>query len=131
MQKAERPGAQEGNAMSRQADEPDREEQARKRQIAKNLGAARDNAAASGPRRLDRLPPYNLMLLHDNAHDARFVIRAITDSTPLDAEEAKSVMHEASARGRAVVLVAHFERAEFYRERLRARGLSSTVEPAA
>ncbi|MCW5777710.1 MAG: ATP-dependent Clp protease adaptor ClpS [Phycisphaeraceae bacterium] len=116
--------------MSRQADEPEREEQARKRQIAKNLAAARESAA-SQPGKLDRLPPFNLLLLHDNAHDARFVIRAITDSTPLDADEAKSVMHEASARGRAVVLVAHFERAEFYRERLRARGLSSTVEPAA
>jgi ATP-dependent Clp protease adaptor protein ClpS len=80
---------------------------------------------------LDRLPPYNLLLHNDDHHDMAEVVHSLVMVTPTTKIVAARIMLAAHFKGRALVLTAHKERAEFFRDRLRSRGLIATIEPAA
>ena len=58
-----------------------------------------------------------------------FVVRVLRELTRYGEEEAFVRMWEAYHRGRAQVLVTHFERAELYVEQFAARGLYTSIEP--
>jgi ATP-dependent Clp protease adapter protein ClpS len=58
------------------------------------------------------------------------IARAIADLTRYGDAESRQRMWEVYHRGRADVLVTHFERGELYVEQFAERGLSATLEPA-
>jgi len=79
---------------------------------------------------LDALPPYRVLLHNDDVHDMLYVVESLVEVTPLAYKPAARIMLEAHMRGAAGVLTTHKERAELYRDRLRSKGLVSTIEPA-
>jgi len=78
----------------------------------------------------DQLPPYRVLLHNDDVHDMLYVVESLVDVTPIAYKPAARIMLEAHMRGAAQVMTTHQERAEFYRDRLRSKGLVSTIEPA-
>jgi ATP-dependent Clp protease adapter protein ClpS len=70
------------------------------------------------------------VLLRGPGAEELAVVRALVELTPLSPGAARAIAAEADAQGRAVVLVAHRERAELYVERLAERGLPVGLEPA-
>lgn len=84
---------------------------------------------APAPPRLDRLPPFRVLLHNDDVNDMIHVVRTITELTPLTKPEAVKRMAEAHNAGVALLLVTHRERAELYAEQFRSKRLTVTVEP--
>jgi ATP-dependent Clp protease adaptor protein ClpS len=82
------------------------------------------------PPRLDKLPPYRVLLHNDDVNDMLWVVDALAELTPLNREQAVEVMLRAHTRGLSQVLVTHRERAELYVDQLRTRKLVATAEPA-
>lgn len=77
----------------------------------------------------ETLPPYRLLLHNDDVNDMWHVVRSLLASVPeLTPERAVDVMLEAHHVGQAQVLVCPLERAELYRDRLEAFGLTATIE---
>lgn len=87
------------------------------------------NDPKSGDPRLDELPPFRVLLHNDDEHDMLYVVESLVEVTPLAHKPAARIMLEAHMRGEAHVMTTHKERAEFYRDRLRSKGLVSTIEP--
>lgn len=82
------------------------------------------------PPRLDRLPPFRVLLHNDDVNDMVYVVQTLVDLTPMDVRRARDVMLEAHRTGVALVTVTHRERAELYAEQFRSRSLTVTYEPA-
>lgn len=80
--------------------------------------------------RVDRLPPYRVLLHNDDVNDCLDVVDTLVELTPLNRQRATLVMLEADSTGVALVLVTHKERAELYRDQFRAKLLTVTIEPA-
>ncbi|UYV13273.1 MAG: ATP-dependent Clp protease adaptor ClpS [Phycisphaera sp.] len=78
---------------------------------------------------VDQLPPFRVLLHNDDEHDMLYVVESLVDVTPIAYKPAARIMLEAHMRGAAHVMTTHKERAEFYRDRLRSKGLVSTIEP--
>lgn len=78
--------------------------------------------------RVDRLPPFKVLLHNDHHNEMMSVVRTITELTPLPRSRAFLVMVEAHTRGVALLLVTHRERAELYREQFASKRLKVTVE---
>ena len=77
------------------------------------------------------LPPHRVVLHDDDVHEMGYVVRALLASVPeLDAPRAAAIMLEAHLHGRADVIACPLERAELYRDRLEAHGLTATIERA-
>ena len=85
-------------------------------------------APSKAPPRLDRLPPFKVLLHNDNHNDMLEVVQAITELTPLRKEAAVQRMLEAHSRGVSLLLTTHKERAELYREQFHAKRLVVTIE---
>lgn len=96
-------------------------------------GAGAATAVATRPKtappRVDRLPPYKVLLHNDDVNDVLSVVRTITELTPLNKDEAVERTVEADKTGVALLLVTHKERAELYREQFRSKRLTVTIEP--
>ena len=76
------------------------------------------------------LPPWRVMLHNDDHNSMDHVAMALLATVPsLTPEQAVQIMFEAHSSGVALVIVTPKERAEFYSERLREFGLTSTIEP--
>jgi Uncharacterized conserved protein len=82
------------------------------------------------PPRMDRLPPFRVLLHNDDHNDMVFVVESIELLTPLPRVRAVEAMFAAHRHGVALLLVTHRERAELYREQFTSRGLTVTIEPA-
>lgn len=80
--------------------------------------------------RLDRLPPYRVLLPNDEAHDMLEVVETIVELTPLNRQRATLAMLEAHTTGLALLLVTHKERAELYRDQFLSKTLTVTIEQA-
>ncbi len=93
-------------------------------------GAAVATKTRTAPPRVDRLPPFRVLLHNDDVNDVEHVVRSITELTPLKKEEAVTRTVEAHKTGVALLLVTHRERAELYREQFGTKNLSVTIEPA-
>lgn len=75
-------------------------------------------------------PPYNV-ILHNSWHPMSYVVYVLKKSIPgLTIKKATKIMLSAHMEGRAVAKGCHKELAELYEERLRAKRLTATVEPA-
>jgi ATP-dependent Clp protease adapter protein ClpS len=85
---------------------------------------------AQGTRPVDFAGPTWNVVLWNSWHPVSFVVWALVKSIPgLGVRKATRVMWTAHTRGRAVAKSCHRELAELYEERLKEKGLTSTVEP--
>ncbi len=82
------------------------------------------------PPKVDKLPPYNVLLHNDDHNDMFHVVNAILALTPLKEFEAIRRMYEAHRRGLTLLLTTHKERAELYQDQFKSKGLTVTIEPA-
>src|SRR5262249_31065130 len=94
--------------------------------------AAPDTHVEERTRSLDELlPPYCVVLHNDDVNDMGHVVRSLLESVPeLTPERAEEVMLAAHLQGKAEVIRCPLERAELYRDRLEACGLTATIEAA-
>ena len=75
-------------------------------------------------------PPWNV-ILHNSWHPMSWVIYALVRSIPgTTIKTAAQTMWTAHTKGQAVAKSCHKELAELYEERLRAKGLTASIEPA-
>lgn len=98
-------------------------------EITKEADAAVATSVKPAPPRLDRLPPYKVLLHNDDVNDVGHVIQSIIDLTPLDRQAAFHRTREAHETGVSLLLVTHKERAELYRDQFRTKRLTVSIEP--
>jgi len=82
------------------------------------------------PAKPEQLPPYRVLLHNDDVNSMEYVVLTLQELTPLAHTRAVEVMLEADARGVALVLVTHKERAELYAEQFASKKMTVTIEPA-
>lgn len=82
------------------------------------------------PPRLDRLPPFRVLLHNDDHTEMGFVVRTLREVAALERERAEQVMLETHRTGVGLVTIAHKERAELYVEQFMSKGLRASCEPA-
>lgn len=81
------------------------------------------------PPKVDRLPPWDVLLHDDNINDMGYVVESIIMLTTLRPECAIERMFEAHKKGVAHLLSTHREHAELLQEQFMSRGLSVSIEP--
>jgi len=86
--------------------------------------------AKPSPPKVDKLPPYAVLLHNDDHNDMVYVIQTIHKLTPLKLHEAMRRMFEAHRRGQTYLLTTHKERAELYRDQFKSAGLTASIRPA-
>ena len=76
----------------------------------------------------ETLPPCTVVLHNDDVNSMEHVVEALLASVPeLDGPRAVAVMLTAHRHGQADVISCPLERAELYRDRLQAHGLTATI----
>lgn len=80
--------------------------------------------------RVDRLPPFRVLLHNDDVADMVYVVETLVELTPLNLDHATNVMLEAHKTGVALVLTTHRERAELYVDQFESKRLRVTIESA-
>ncbi len=92
-----------------------------------------DTATATSTRvvrpRLDRLPPWKVLLHNDDESDMLFVVDTIVVLGVAPRKTAIERMLEAHEVGCAHLVTTHRERAELLEEQFRSKGLVVTIEP--
>ena len=77
-----------------------------------------------------RSPRYKVLLHNDPVNTMEYVVSTLQQVVPqLSEQDALAVMMEAHNTGVGLVIVCDLEPAEFYCETLKAKGLTSTIEP--
>ncbi|MHC4948452.1 MAG: ATP-dependent Clp protease adaptor ClpS [Planctomycetota bacterium] len=79
--------------------------------------------------RVDRLPPWKVLLHNDDVNDMGFVVETIRELTGLNRHTAIMRMLEAHTKGVALLIATHRERAELIREQFATRRLIVSIEP--
>jgi ATP-dependent Clp protease adaptor protein ClpS len=75
-------------------------------------------------------PRYRVLLHNDPVNTMEYVVMTLREVVPsLSEQDAIAVMLAAHNTGVGLVIVCDIEPAEFYSETLKAKGLSSTIEP--
>ena len=75
-------------------------------------------------------PRYKVLLHNDPVNSMEYVVVTLRQVVPsLSEQDAIAVMLEAHNTGVGLVIVCDIEPAEFYCETLKAKGLTSTIEP--
>ena len=75
-------------------------------------------------------PRYRVLLHNDPVNTMEYVVQTLRQVVPsLSEDDAIAVMMEAHRTGVGLVIVCDLEPAEFYCETLKAKGLTSTLEP--
>lgn len=82
------------------------------------------------PPRLDRLPPFRVLLHNDDHNEMGFVVRTLREIAALEPERAILVMKEADETGVGLVTITHKERAELYVDQFKSKGLVASCEAA-
>lgn len=90
--------------------------------------------AAVVEKQVDRVrkhsPRYKVLLHNDPVNSMDYVVITLRQVVPqLSEQDAIAVMMEAHNTGVGLVIVCDIEPAEFYCETLKAKGLTSTIEP--
>lgn len=86
---------------------------------------------APAPPKVDRLPPWKVLLHNDDVNDMAYVVAAIVELAVSDRRVAMLRMLEAHTRGCALLMVTHRERAELLHEQFASKRLKVTIEPEA
>ena len=92
-------------------------------------GDASERPRPLGQPRPRQVPRYKVILHHDPAGDLMLVVRSVMELTRFPRAEATHKMWEAHHRGRSVLLITYFERAELFVEQFAGKGLTVTLEP--
>lgn len=75
-------------------------------------------------------PRYRVLLHNDPVNSMEYVVTTLRQVVPsLSEQDAIAVMLETHNTGVGLVIVCDIEPAEFYSETLKAKGLTSTIEP--
>lgn len=91
--------------------------------------------------KVDRLPPYNVVLLDDDHHTYEYVIEMLGVVFAYDKTRAFKLAKEVDTQGRVILLTTHKEKAELKRDQVTAYGadvrmasskgsMSALIEPA-
>ncbi len=88
-----------------------------------------EGTRAGGESRRSHEPSWNLILHNDQNPINRVVWRLWRTIPGMTMKRATGITWEAHTKGRAVAKTCHKELAEFYEERLRATGLTVSIEP--
>lgn len=80
------------------------------------------------PPKLDKLPPWDVLLHNDDLNDMGYVVESIIALTTLRPECAIERMFEAHRTGLALLLTTHQEFAELLLEQFTSKGLNVTIE---
>lgn len=97
--------------------------------------STRQAATSTPPRpaparpRLDRMPPWKVLLHNDDVNDMVFVVDTIVGLGVMNRHAAVLRMLEAHDRGVSLLLTTHRERAELIQEQFTSKGLTVTIEP--
>jgi ATP-dependent Clp protease adaptor protein ClpS len=98
-------------------------------------------AKAAARPRVEKLPPYNVVLLDDDHHTYAYVIEMLVALFGHDPQKAFKMAQEVDSKGRVIVLTTHKEKAELKRDQITAYGadarmassqgsMSAVIEPA-
>lgn len=82
------------------------------------------------PPRVEKLPPFRVLLHNDDINEIGYVLDTVVELTPLNQDQAVIATIEAHKTGVSLLLVTHKERAELYRDQFESRFLTVTIEPA-
>lgn len=82
----------------------------------------------TAPPKLDRMPPWKVLLHNDNVNDMIYVVDTICELTTLKRQMAVQRMLEAHTRGLALLLSTHREHAELLAEQFHSKKLKVTIE---
>ena len=102
------------------------------------IGSATPGQAPGGAAVLDKAPErvrkpsprYKVLLHNDPVNTMEYVVATLRQVVPsLSEQDAIAVMLETHNTGVGLVIVCDIEPAEFYCETLKAKGLTSTIEP--
>tara|TARA_Y100001968_G_scaffold311894_1_gene334461 strand:- start:1397 stop:1711 length:315 start_codon:yes stop_codon:yes gene_type:complete len=75
-------------------------------------------------------PRYKVLLHNDPVNSMEYVVNTLQEVVPqLSEQDAMAIMLEAHNKGVGLVITCDLEPAEFYSEALKAKGLTSTIEP--
>lgn len=85
---------------------------------------------APAPPKLDRLPPWNVLLHNDDVNYLEDVVETIVMLGISNRRTAILRALEAHSKGVSLLLSTHRERAELVQEQLSSRRLTVTIEPA-
>lgn len=102
----------------------------------------RAKARPARRRKVKRLPPWNVVLLDDDAHTYPYVVELMSAVFGFDKAKGFQIAREVDSRGRAVVYTAHKELAELKRDQILGYGadwriptckgsMTAVIEPAA
>lgn len=86
-------------------------------------------ATKNAPPRVDKLPPYRVILHNDDVNAMDYVVETIMALTHHKIEAAVEITLKAHTSGLADVVVTHKERAELYCDQFKSRRLTATMEP--
>ena len=81
--------------------------------------------------KVDRLPPWRVLLHNDDVNDMAYVVAAIVELAVSNRRVAMLRMLEAHTRGCALLMVTHRERAELLAEQFASKRLKVSIEPEA
>jgi ATP-dependent Clp protease adaptor protein ClpS len=92
-------------------------------------------------KKIDKLPPYNVVLLDDNDHTYEYVIKMLHDLFGHPAPTGYRMAEEVNSSGRVIVMTTHKEKAELKRDQIHGFGadvriasckgsMSAMIEPA-
>lgn len=95
------------------------------------LGAMMEAKPLPQRPKLDRLPPYRVLLHNDDINTDLFVTQTLMELVSLNQSAAYDITELAQQQGVALVIVTHKERAELYLEQFQSKNLTVTIEPAA
>lgn len=85
-------------------------------------------ATRPAPPRVEKMPPWKVLLHNDDVNGEVFVVETIIALTPLNQQDATQRMFEAHFTGVSLLLTTHKERAELYRDQFGSKGLTVTIE---
>ena len=83
----------------------------------------------TAPTKVDRLPPWKVLLHNDDNNEIGYVVETIVELTALDPFEALIHTLEADKTGLTLLMTTHRERAELLCEQFASKFLTVTIEP--
>ena len=92
-------------------------------------GTATITRPETAPPKVDRLPPWKVLLHNDDVNEAGYVVEAIMELTALEPQAALLRMVEAHKTGVALLVTTHREHAELLAEQFASKRLTVTIEP--
>lgn len=109
------------------SDKSDQESGAAVAKPTKKKAGPEQKPKAQNKNRLDKLPPYNVILLDDNDHTYIYVIQMLQSVFGYAPEKGFKLAQEVDAQGRVIVYTTHKELAEMKRDQITAYGADRQI----